>query len=84
MIWLFFFLFFQTKASFSPLFAWSQLDISAVSDSVLAVSEGYQLNYCWILKLLSGTRIFELIICIQTAEFGMISAEPACWDIERK
>ncbi len=25
------------------------------------VSEGYQLNYCWILKLLSGPRIFKLL-----------------------
>jgi hypothetical protein len=47
----------QTK--FSPLFAWSQLDISAISDSVSAVSEGYQLNYCWILKLLLGPRNFK-------------------------
>jgi hypothetical protein len=44
----------QTKPSFYPLFAWSQLDISAILDSVTAVSEGYQLNYCLILKLLSG------------------------------
>jgi hypothetical protein len=108
-IWLIFFLFLQTKRSFSPLFAcWSQLDISATSDSVAALSEGYQLNYCWILKLLSGPRIFKLpnlcgnhLICmytlaayvflpsffgknIPTAEFGMILAETACWDIERK
>jgi hypothetical protein len=33
----------QTK--FCPLFAWSQLDFSATSDSVSAVSfEGYQLT----------------------------------------
>jgi hypothetical protein len=25
------------------------------------VSEGYQLNYCWILKLLSGSRVFKLL-----------------------
>jgi hypothetical protein len=25
------------------------------------VSEGYQLNYCWILKLLSGPGIFKLL-----------------------
>ncbi len=31
------------------------------SDSVSAVSEGYQLNYCLILKLLSGPRIFKLL-----------------------
>jgi hypothetical protein len=43
-IWLIFFLFLQTKPSFSPLFAWSPLDISATADSVFAVSEGYQLN----------------------------------------
>jgi hypothetical protein len=63
-IWLIFFLFLQTKPSFSPLFAWSQLDISTISDSVSAVSEGYQLNYrwiLWILKLLSGPRIFKLL-----------------------
>ncbi len=42
----------QTKF-FSSLFAWSQLVISATLDSVSAVSEGYQLNYCWILTLLS-------------------------------
>ncbi len=30
-------------ANFSPLFAWSQLDICATSDSVSAVSEGRQL-----------------------------------------
>jgi hypothetical protein len=49
----------QTK--FTPLFAWSQLDFSATSDSVSAVSERYQLTYCWILKLLSGPRIFKLL-----------------------
>jgi hypothetical protein len=49
----------QTK--FSPLFAYSQLDISDISDSVSAVSEGFQLNYCWILKLLSRHRIFKLL-----------------------
>ncbi len=99
-------IFLQTKP-ISHLFAWSQLDISATSDSVSAVSEGYQLNYCWILKLLGGPRIFKLLnwcghqlIIIPsllisifllflgekgpTAKFGMISAEPACWDIERK
>jgi hypothetical protein len=43
------------------MFAWSQLDISATSDSVSAVSEGYQLNYSWILKLLSGLGIFKLL-----------------------
>ncbi len=31
------------------------------SDSVSAVSEGYQLNYCWILTLLSGPRICKLL-----------------------
>jgi hypothetical protein len=47
---------------FFPLcFFWSQLDISATLDSVSAVSEGYQLNYCWILKLLSGPRNFKLL-----------------------
>jgi hypothetical protein len=56
-----FFLFLQTKPSFSPLFAWSQLDISAISDSVFAVSEGYQLNYSWILKLLRGPKLFKLL-----------------------
>ncbi len=25
------------------------------------MSEGYQVNYCWILKLLSGPRIFKLL-----------------------
>ncbi len=35
--------------------------ISATSDSFSVVSEGYQNNYCWILKLLSGPRIFKLI-----------------------
>jgi hypothetical protein len=39
----------------------SQLDISAFSDSVSPVSEGYQLIYCWILKLLSGPIIFQLL-----------------------
>jgi hypothetical protein len=95
----------QTK--FSPLFAWSQLDISATSDSVSAVSKGYQLKFCWILTLLSGPRIFKLLnLCVNqlrkyilvanifvpfvlgenipTAEFGMISAETACWAIEKK
>jgi hypothetical protein len=60
-IWLIFFLFLLTKPSFSPLFAWSQLDTSATSDSVSAVSEGYQVNYCWILKLLCERRIFKLL-----------------------
>jgi hypothetical protein len=47
------------------MFVWSQLDISATSDSVSAVSdEDYQLNYCWILKLLSGPRIFELLMSL--------------------
>jgi hypothetical protein len=46
-------------------------------DSVSAVSEGYQLNYCWILKLLSGENIL-------TTEFGIILAEIAFWYIERK
>jgi hypothetical protein len=54
----------QTKPSFSPLFAWSQMDISATSDSVSSVSEFYQLNYCWILKLLSGPRNFKLLIFV--------------------
>jgi hypothetical protein len=40
----------QTKPSFSLLLA--QLDFSATSDSASAVSEGYQLNYCCILKML--------------------------------
>jgi hypothetical protein len=71
------------------------------------VSEGYQLNYCWIIKLLSGPRIFEFLnLCgnptyqytlaayafvpsvvgenIPAAEVGMISAETACWEIEKK
>jgi hypothetical protein len=43
------------------MFDWSQLDISAISDSASAVSEGYQLNYCWILKLLYEPRIFKLL-----------------------
>jgi hypothetical protein len=51
----------QTKPSVSPLFAWSQLDISAISDAVSELSEGYQLNYYWILKLRSGPRIFKLL-----------------------
>jgi hypothetical protein len=51
---------------FFPLFAWSQLEISAILDSVSAVSEGYQLNYCWILKLLSGPLIFQLLNCVVT------------------
>jgi hypothetical protein len=59
--WIIFFLFLQTKPSLSPLFAWSQLYISATSDSVSRVSEGYQLSYCWILKLLSGPRMFKLL-----------------------
>jgi hypothetical protein len=59
------------------MFAWSQLDISAISGSVSAVSEGYQLNYRWILKLLSGENIL-------TTEFGIILAEIAFWYIERK
>ncbi len=85
-----------------------QLDICDISDSVYVVSEDYQLNYCWILKLLSEPRIFKLLnLCgnpptyqytlaayvfvpsvfgenIPTSEFGMISAETAFWDIERK
>ncbi len=60
-VWLIFFLFLQTKPIYSTLFAWSQLDISATSDSVSAVSEGYQLNYPWILTLLSGLKIFKLL-----------------------
>jgi hypothetical protein len=51
----------QTEPSFSPLFAWSQPEISATSDSVSGVSEAYQLNYCWISKLLSAPRIFKLL-----------------------
>ncbi len=53
--------FLSNSPSFSPLFAWSQLDIHAKSESVSAVLEGYQLNYCWILKLISGPRIFKLL-----------------------
>ncbi len=49
------------QTNFFPLFAWSQLDISAIADSVSAVSEGYKLNYYLILKLLSGPRIFKLL-----------------------
>ncbi len=52
----------QTK--FSPsvcLVPDSQLDISATLDSVSAVSENYQPNYCFILKLLNGPRIFKLL-----------------------
>jgi hypothetical protein len=71
--WTIFFLFLQTKPSFSPLFTWSQLDISATSDSVSAVSEGYQLHYCWIVKLLSGPRICFLI-CVVTS----LSVYPSC------
>jgi hypothetical protein len=68
------------------------------------VSEGYQLDYCCILNLLSRPRIFKLLNLwgnqptlaayvfvpsvfgenIPIAEFGMISAETACWDIEIK
>jgi hypothetical protein len=106
-IWLIFFLFLRAKPSVFPLFAGSQLDISAISDSVSAVSEDNQLNYCWSLKLVSGPRIFKLLNFvwyptyqytqaayvfvpsvfgenIPTAEFGMIWAETACWDIESK
>ncbi len=60
-IWLVFFLFLQTKPSFSTLFAWSQLDISATLDSVSAMSEVYQITYRWILKLLSWPIIFKLL-----------------------
>ncbi len=59
--WLIFFLFLQTKTSFSTRFAWSQPDIYAILDSVSVVSESYQLIYRWILKLLSGPRIFKLL-----------------------
>jgi hypothetical protein len=46
----------------NPLwFAWSQLDISATLDSVSASSEGYHLDYCWILKFLRGPRIISLL-----------------------
>jgi hypothetical protein len=38
-IWLIFFLFLQTKPSFSPLIAWFQLDFSATLDSVSAVQQ---------------------------------------------
>jgi hypothetical protein len=88
------------QAKFSPLFAWSYLDISAISNLVSAVSEGYQLNYCWILKSLSGPRNFKLrnlcgnqlisiplllmSLFLLAAEFGMLSAENACLDMERK
>ncbi len=86
-IWLIIFLFLQTKPAFPPLFAWSHLDISATSDSVYAVSEGYQLNYCWILKLLRLEPKSKFVpsifgVNIQTAEFGIITAGTACWDIE--
>jgi hypothetical protein len=76
------------------------------SVSAVLVSEGYQLNYCWILKSLSGTKNFELLnLCgnqlisipllmfffpsvfgenVPTADFGMISTETVCWDIERE
>ncbi len=37
------------------------MDISTTSDSVSAVSEGYQHNSWLILKLLSGPRIFKLL-----------------------
>jgi len=37
-MWLIFFLFFQTKASFCRMFAWSQLDFSAIPVSISAVS----------------------------------------------
>jgi hypothetical protein len=45
------------------VFAWSQLDIFDISDSVTAVSEGNQLNYCYVdLEVLSfksnQTKIF--------------------------
>jgi hypothetical protein len=60
-IWLIFFLFLQTKPSFSPLIAWFQMDNSVTSDLVSAVCEGYQLNYCWILKLLSGPRNVKIL-----------------------
>jgi hypothetical protein len=61
----------QTK--FFP-YAWSQLDISATSDSVSAVSEGYQLNYRWILKLLSGPKNLSFEICVVTN----LSEYPSC------
>jgi hypothetical protein len=35
--------------------------VPAFSDSVSVVSAGYQLNYCWILKLLSRPKIFKLL-----------------------
>ncbi len=73
-IWLIFFLFLQTKPRFSPLFAWSQLDISATSDYVSVVYDDYQLNYCWILKLLSGSSIFKLLnLC-----GNLLSVYPSC------
>jgi hypothetical protein len=50
----------QTKF-FPCVFAWSQLDLFPALDSVSAVSEDYQLNFRWILKLLSGPRIFKLL-----------------------
>ncbi len=37
-IWLIFFLFLQTKPSFSRKFAWSQLDFSVIPVSISAVS----------------------------------------------
>jgi hypothetical protein len=89
-IWLKFLSVSPNQTKFFLSVCWSQLDISATLDSVFAVSEGYQLNYCWVLNLLSGPKIFYVFVPsvfgenIPTAEFGMIPTETACWDIERK
>jgi hypothetical protein len=57
----------------------SLLDISATSDSVSAVSEGYQLNYYWILKLLRGPRIFKLLnLCVNpTYQYTLAAYAPS-------
>jgi hypothetical protein len=54
------------------------MDISAISDSVLC-GEGYQYTL--------AANVFVSSVFgknIPSAEFGMIWAETACWDIERK
>ncbi len=70
-IWLIFFLFLQTKPSFSPLFAWFQLDFSANSDSVPAVKQNVisKFNIFKLLNLCGNQLISTLYIYIAAIVF---------------
>jgi hypothetical protein len=73
-IWLFFFLFLQTRPSFPlclPGPSWTFLLLRI--QSLQCLWETYLLNYCWILKLLSGQNV-SFKICMLTSILVYLAA----------